>query len=87
MNFDIESFKAYYAELKAKREEAIVTALADKPRLVAERFELAKEDIAKQVEAELIATAEEPYKHDIELCEKFLVEEEPTVADVVEGEE
>lgn len=88
MDFDVEKLKAYYADLLAKREEAVAVALADKERVVAERFELAKEEIAKQVEAELVAAAEEPYKHDIELCESFGIElpEENVEGEVVEGE-
>lgn len=88
MDFDIEKLKSYYADLLAKREEAVAVALADKDRVVAERFELAKEEIAKEVEKELIAKAEEPYKHDIELCESFGIElpEEPVAEEVIEGE-
>ena len=88
MDFDVEKLKAYYADLLAKREEAVAVALADKERVVAERFELAREELAKQVEAELVAAAEEPYKHDIELCESFGIElpEENVEGEVVEGE-
>lgn len=83
MDFDVEKVKAYYADLLAKRDEAVAVALADKDRVVAERFELAKEEIAKAVEAELITKAEEPYKHDIELCAGFVVEE-PKEEEVIE---
>lgn len=76
MDFDIEKVREYYADLLAKKEEAVAVALSNKDIVIAERFELAKEEIAKQVEAELVANAEEPYKHDIELCEKFMVKEE-----------
>lgn len=76
MEFDLEKIKAYYADLLAKRKEAVELALADKEAVVAERFELAKEEIAKAVEEELVAKAEEPYKHDIELCESFIADEE-----------
>lgn len=86
MEVDVEKLKAYYADLLAKREEAIALALADKDRAVAERFELVKEQIAEEVEKELIEKAEEPYKHDIELCKSFLVEEQATEEVVEEGE-
>lgn len=75
MDFDVEKIKAYYAEVKAKKEEAVAVALAEKDVKVTEAFELAKEEIAKKVEAELVEAAEAPYKHDIELCESFLAEE------------
>lgn len=91
MDFDMEKLKAFYADLLSKREEAIAVALADKDRAVAERLELVREEIGKEVEAELIAKAEEPYKHDIELCESFGIElpefvEENIEGEVVEGE-
>lgn len=73
--FDINKIEEFYADVKAKREEAVAVALAGKEAKIAEAFELAKEQIAKQVEADLIAEAEAPFVHDIELCEKFLVEE------------
>lgn len=82
--FDIEKIEAYYAELKAKKEEAVAVALAEKEAKVAEAFELAKEEIAKKVEAELVAEAEAPYKHDIELCESFLAEEKVEEEEVAE---
>lgn len=85
MDFDVEKLKAYYADLLAKKDEAVAVALANKDVVVAERFELAKEEIAKEVEAELIAAAEAPYKHDIELCESFGIEL-PKEDEVVEGE-
>lgn len=80
--FDTTKIEEFYADLRAKRDEAIAVALLNKDAKVAERLELAKEEIAKEVEAELIAEAEKPFAHDIELCEKFLVEEvAETVAD------
>ena len=87
--FDIAKIEEYYADVKAKREEAVALALAEKDTKIAEAFELAKEEIAKKVEADLIAKAEEPFKHDIELCEKFIAEEkveEEETADEVGGE-
>ena len=86
MEVDVEKLKAYYADLLAKREEAIALALANKDAAVAERFELVKEQIAEEVEKELIAKAEEPFNHDIELCKGFLVEEVPAEEVVEEGE-
>lgn len=74
--FDTTKLEEFYADVKAKREEAIALALTKKEEKVAEAFELAKEEIAKKVEADLIAEAEAPFVHDIELCEKFLVREE-----------
>lgn len=75
MVFDVEKIKAYYEELLIKREEAKNIALLDKDAKVAERFAQVQEEIAEQVEKEIIAEAEAPYLHDIELCEKFIVEE------------
>lgn len=86
MEVDVEKLKAYYADLLAKRDEAIALALANKDAAVAERFELVKEEIAEEVEKELIEKAEEPYKHDIELCKSFLVEEQATEEVAEEGE-
>ena len=86
MEVDVEKLKAYYADLLVKKDEAVALALADKERVVAERFELVKEQIAEEVEKELIEKAEEPYKHDIELCKSFLVEEQATEEVVEEGE-
>lgn len=82
--FDVEKIKSYYEELLKAREEAVRVALLDKAKVVQERFELAKERIAEEVELELIENAEAPYKHDIELCEKFVVEEEPTMEETEE---
>ena len=84
MDFDVTKIKNYYEELLKARDEAVRVALLDKAKVVQERFELAKEEIAKQVELELIENAEAPYKHDIELCEKFVVEEEPTAEETEE---
>lgn len=81
MDFDVELLKAYYEDVLAKRERAIEDALADKETVANIRFEQEKARILEEVEAELIANAEEPYKHDIELCEKFLVVKEEEVAD------
>lgn len=76
MDFDVEKIKDYYNELVAKREEAVVKALTTKDARVKEAFEQAKVEIEERVVAEIIAEAEAPYVHDIELCEKFVVVEE-----------
>lgn len=79
MNFDVDKIKAYYEELVAKRNEAVELALATKDEKIAERFEAEKVRIEEEVIAEIVAEAEAPYVHDIELCEKFVkVEEETT---------
>lgn len=85
MDFDVNKIRAYYTELLANKELAVSNALATKTTRVQEReaelrarYEEAKAQIPAEVEAELIADAEAPYLHDIELCEKFLVDEETT---------
>lgn len=77
MEFDIEKIKKYYAELLAKRDEAVVVALTRKDEEVAKELEAEKEEIEKRVVERLTAEAEEPYIHDIKLCEKFIVPEVP----------
>lgn len=77
--FDVEKLKDYYNELVAKRDEAVVNALVTKDEKVKEAFELAKAEIEERVVAEIIAEAEAPYNHDIELCEKFMVVEEEVI--------
>ena len=84
MDFDVTKIKAYYEELLKAKDEAVRVALLDKAKVVQERFEAAKEEIARQVEAELIENAEAPYKHDIELCEKFVKEPEVVDEEVTE---
>ena len=84
MDFDVTKIKNYYEELLKARDEAVRVALLDKAKVVQERFESEKERIAQEVELELIENAEAPYKHDIELCEKFVVEEEPTIEETEE---
>lgn len=76
MDFDVEKIKAYYEELLVNKENAVNEALADKDAKIAERFEAEKARIEAEVVAEIIAEAEAPYVHDIELCEKFIVVEE-----------
>lgn len=76
MEFDIEKMKEYYADLLAKRDEAVAIALANKDAVIAERFEQAKAKIAEEVEAEIIKSANAPFEHDIALCEKFIVADE-----------
>lgn len=85
MDFDVEKIRAYYTELLANKELAVSNALTEKNTKVQERtaeltakYEEDKAKIPAEVEAELIAEAEAPYLHDIELCEKFLVDEETT---------
>lgn len=88
MVFDVEKIKAYYEELLVKKEEATKIALLEKDVKVAERFAQVQEEIAEQVEKEIIAEAEAPYLHDIELCEQFIVEEvaeEEVTEEIVEG--
>lgn len=88
VDFDVTKIKAYYEELLKAKEEAIRVSLLDKAKVVQERFEEEKARIAEQVELELIEKAEAPYKHDIELCEKFVVDkvEEETEEEVSEVE-
>lgn len=73
MDFDVNKIKEFYGELVAKKEEAVALALVEKDVKVAERFEQEKARIEEEVIAEIIAEAEAPYVHDIELCEKFIV--------------
>jgi hypothetical protein len=89
MDFDVEKIRAYYTELLADKEMAVSNALFTKDDKVKERvaeltakYEEDKAKIPAEVEAELIADAEQPYLHDIELCEKFLVDEEETTEEV-----
>jgi hypothetical protein len=89
MDFDVEKIRAYYTELLANKEMAVSNALFTKDDKVKERvaeltakYEEDKAKIPAEVEAELIADAEQPYLHDIELCEKFLVDEEETTEEV-----
>jgi hypothetical protein len=85
MDFDVEKIRAYYTELLANRELSVANALTTKGVKVQERvaeltakYEEDKARIPAEVEDELIAEAEAPYLHDIELCEKFLVDEPTT---------
>ena len=82
MDFDVEKIRAYYSELLANKELAVSNALVTKDSVVKERiaeltakYEELKAKIPAEVEEELIAEAEKPYLHDIELCEKFIVDE------------
>lgn len=85
MEFDLNKIKEFYEELLVKRDEAVTEALATKDEKVQARFEAEKARIEEEVVAEIVADAEAPYKHDIELCEKFVAE--PEVADEEETEE
>ena len=89
MDFDANKIRAYYTELLANKELAVTNALGTKTQKVQERtaeltakYEEEKAKIPAEVEAKLIAEAEAPYLHDIELCEKFLVDEEETTEEV-----
>ena len=73
VEFDLEGVKAFYAEITAKREQAVNEALRNVEPKVQERFEAEKENIRQTVIAEVTAEAEAPYLHDIELCEKFII--------------
>lgn len=73
--FDTSKFEEFYAELKARRDEAVAVALANKEQKVVEALEALRETVEKEVEERLVAEAEAPFKHDIEWCEQFLVEE------------
>ena len=85
MEFDVEKIKSYYEELKAKRDEAVVKALTTKDARVKEAFEEAKAEIEERVVAEIVAEAEAPYIHDIELCEQFVVVEEVAETEELEN--
>jgi phosphoenolpyruvate carboxylase len=81
MEFDLEKVKAFYADVQAKREQAVNEALRNVEAKVQERFNAEKENIRNAVIAEVTAEAEAPYIHDIELCEKFVVIPEITEED------
>lgn len=89
MDFDVDKIRAYYTELLANKELAVSNALLSKDEKVRERvtdltakYEEDKAKIPAQVELELIVEAETPYLHDIELCEKFLVDDKETTEEV-----
>ena len=84
MNFDVEKLKEYYEALLKEREQKVAEALATKDERVKARFEEEKARIEEEEVAKIIAEAEEPYTHDIELCEKFLVEPEEIAEEIVE---
>lgn len=81
MEFDLEKIKEYYGELIAKKDEAVRLALANRDVVINQKLEEARAKIEAEVDAEIIAEAEAPFKHDIELCEKFVI-----VPEVVEEE-
>ena len=83
--FDVEKIKSYYNGLIAERDEAVCKALAEKDAKIEEAFENAKKEIEERVVAEIIAEAESPFLHDIQLCEQFMKPEE--VAEPVQAEE
>ena len=84
MNFDVEKLKEYYEALLKEREQKVSEALATKDERIKARFEEEKARIEEEEVSKIIAEAEEPYTHDIELCEKFLVEPEEITEEVVE---
>lgn len=83
MEFDVEKLKEYYNALLVEKEQKVAEALATKDERIKARFEEEKARIEEEEVAKIIAEAEEPYTHDIELCEKFLVPEEETSEDIV----
>jgi len=76
MEVNVEALKAYYEDLKAKKEVEINEALANKDFLVEQKLDEIKLEIAEKVEKEIVAEVEAKYAHDIELCEKFLIPDE-----------
>lgn len=89
MEFDVQKIQAFYERVVAERDNAVRLALAETDAIVEERFELAKAEIEEKVIAEITANAEQPYLHDIQLCETFLAdpeEENDTVSDENENE-
>lgn len=76
MEVNVEALKAYYEDLKARKQIEINEALANKDYLVAQKLDEVRVEIAEQVEKNIIAEIEEKYAHDIELCEKFLIPDE-----------
>lgn len=86
MEVNVEALKAYYEDLKAKKEVEINEALANKDYLVAQKLDEVRVEIAEQVEKDIIAEVEEKYAHDIELCEKFLIPDEVQVEETAEVE-
>lgn len=84
MNFDVEKLKEYYEALLKEREQKVAEALATKDERVKARFEEEKARIEEEEVTKIIAEAEEPYTHDIELCEKFLVEPEEENEEIME---
>ena len=76
MEVNTEALKAYYADLIAKREAEIAEALVNKDFLVQQKLDELKLEVAEQVEKDIVAEIESKYAHDIELCEKFFVEDE-----------
>lgn len=83
MEFDIEKIKAYYEELVIKKDEAVTLALANKDIEVAKALEEKRLEIEAEVIAKITAEAEAPFKHDIELYEKF-IKPEPVVEPATE---
>lgn len=86
MDFDANKIKEYYEGLIVERDEAVTNALATKDERVNARFEEEKARIEEEVTAEIIAEAEAPYKHDIELCERFFKDEEEVDTEETEEE-
>lgn len=77
MHIDTEKARAYFENVKQQRDQAVNNALLGLNGKVDEfiRAEIARlKPIAEeQIKAELIAQAEEPFKHDLELFEKLKI--------------
>lgn len=86
MEVNVEALKAYYEDLKSKKEIEINEALMNKDYLVAQKLDEIKLQIAEQVEKDIIAEVEAKYAHDIELCEKFLIPDEVQEEETAEVE-
>lgn len=83
MAFDVNKIQEFYADVLAKKDEAVKVALADKNVRVQAKLEEArveyeakKASIPAEVEAEIVREASAPYEYDLSLCEKFLADEE-----------
>lgn len=85
MRVEQEEFKTYYAELLAKRDEARAVALLNKEQIVRDRINEKLPEIEAEVEKELLEEADKPFAEKIELCERFIKEDEPVVEDSAEN--
>lgn len=71
--YNVEALKEYHEALIKARDNAVAEALSHRQEIINAKLEEARKEIEATVDAEIIAKAEEPFKHDIELCEKFVV--------------